>query len=637
MRKLTTEEWIEKAKSVRGDEYIFDEKCIYNGAGNNVTLKCRKHGYFEINAHRFLKGFGCPICTKEKKLLTDDKFLLRAREVHGYKYNYKFINSNDRVIVICPKHGEFEQDKQSHLSGRGCKKCYHESRRNINKKNIENIRQSWIDKFIKVHGDKYDYSKFEFVNANTNSTIICPIHGDFQQNPYSHSKGCGCPKCVNDKLYNKFSFNKEEFIKRARMVHGNKYDYIGEYKNMRTKMRAVCPEHGEFEFYPGNHIYHGQGCPKCGIIKCVKTKTMTTEQFVNRCKAVHGDKYDYSITNYNGWDNHFQYICHKADKNGNEHGIIEQLPSVHILQKCGCPKCSHIVSRAESEIADFVSKYYKVVKNSRKILPSGKELDIYIPSLRIAIEYCGMKWHSEPYKDKNYHVDKLNECNENGIKLITVFEYEFLTNHDLVLGKISHILGINKEKERIYARKCIVKEIETSVSKGFLVKNHIQGHSNGTVHLGCFHGDKLIGVMVFLKNMKNDSMWTLSRFATDNEYICCGVGSKMFKYFTKNYDFTSIVSFADRRWTVDDKSNLYTKLGFSLDKILSPDYHYTKTSYDYIHKFSCRKMKLHKKYGLSLRLTESKMTERLGLCKIWNCGLLRYVYKKEDMNKNHIL
>lgn len=256
-------------------------------------------------------------------------------------------------------------------------------------------------------------------------------------------------------------------------------------------------------------------------------------------------------------------------------------------------------------------------------------MDIYIPSLRIAIEYCGMKWHSEPYKDKNYHVDKLNECNENGIKLITVFEYEFLTNHDLVLDKISHILGINKERQRIYARKCIVKEIETSVSKEFLTKNHIQGSSNGTVHLGCFHGDKLIGVMVFLKNMKNDSIWTLSRFATDNEYICCGVGSKMFKYFTKNYDFTSIVSFADRRWTVDDKSNLYTKLGFSLDKILSPDYHYTKTSYDYIHKFSCRKMKLHKKYGMSLRLTESKMTEKLGLYKIWNCGLLRYVYKKK--------
>lgn len=368
MRKIiSTEEWIEKVKLNHGDQYIYDEKCIYKGVKEKVTILCKKHGYFTMEAGTFTRGSNCPECALENRKLTEEDFLERAKKVHGDKYKYIYNTDSKKITVICPKHGAFTQYKFSHLRGYGCLKCAEEKRFNINKDNIDEIKQSWMDRFIAVHGDKYDYSKFVFVNAKTSATIICPIHGEFQQAPYYHSKGQGCPKCALDKVSNKFSLKTEGFIKRAREIHGDKYEYVGEYKNMRTKMEVICPTHGKFLILPTNHIYHKEGCPECGKIKCIESNTMTTEQFVNRCKSVHGDKYDYSITNYNGWDNHFQYICHKADKNGNEHGIIEQLPSVHILQKCGCPKCSHIVSRAESEIADFVSKiqerYFRLAKS----------------------------------------------------------------------------------------------------------------------------------------------------------------------------------------------------------------------------------------------------------------------------------
>jgi hypothetical protein len=130
------------------------------------------------------------------------------------------------------------------------------------------------------------------------------------------------------------------------------------------------------------------------------------------------------------------------------------------------------------------------------------------------------------------------------------------------------------------------------------------------------------------KSFKNDE-WELTRFATDNNYICCGVGGKLFKYFVNRYNPNLVKSFADRRWTLSE-DNLYTKMGFELDGILKPDYRYVYSSKptERIHKFNFRKQTLHKKYGLPLTMTESKMAKELGYYKIWDCGLYRYVWKK---------
>lgn len=123
--------------------------------------------------------------------------------------------------------------------------------------------ESFIGKAKKIHGDRYDYSKTEYVDYNTPLTIICPEHGEFYQKPNSHLQGCGCKKC-NYQLINKDrKLTTEEFIKRARDIHGNKYDYSKvEYINNKTKVCIICHEHGEFWQTPGNHI-NGAGCPDC--------------------------------------------------------------------------------------------------------------------------------------------------------------------------------------------------------------------------------------------------------------------------------------------------------------------------------------------------------------------------------------
>jgi hypothetical protein len=176
-------------------------------------------------------------------------------------------------------------------------------------------------------------------------------------------------------------------------------------------------------------------------------------------------------------------------------------------------------------------------------------------------------------------------------------------------------------------RKCDIREIDKNIAKDFLTKYHIQGHVSSTIYLGAYYNDELVAVMTFKKeNIKNH--WELTRFASDYHYICQGIGGKLFKHFVRNYKPTEIKSFADRRWTVDEENNIYIQLGFKFDSYTNPDYHYFKFEDGLIrqHKFGFRKQILHKKYGLPLSMTEKQMTEKLGYEKIYDCGLIKYVW-----------
>lgn len=189
-----------------------------------------------------------------KKFKTTEQFVREANEIHHDKYNYskvEYTNSKTKVCIICPEHGEFWQEANSHLKGCGCPKCA-KVRHSYN--NVE----LFINESIKLHGDKFDYSKVDFSRKNDRIKIICPIHGWFETTPHIHLLGCDCPKCVGiAKLSN------EEFIEKSKSIHGNKYDYSKvDYKNNRTKVCIICPEHGEFWQTPHNHLI-GQGCPKC--------------------------------------------------------------------------------------------------------------------------------------------------------------------------------------------------------------------------------------------------------------------------------------------------------------------------------------------------------------------------------------
>ena len=295
----------------------------------------------------------------------------------------------------------------------------------------------------------------------------------------------------------------------------------------------------------------------------------------------------------------------------------------HIITK------DDFVGKAEKEIRKFLIKNnIKFKTNDRKTL-HGQELDILIPSYKLAIEYNGLYWHTEKYgKDKNYHLNKLKKCNEMGISLIQIFEDEYENNKKIVFSKLRHLLHKEDAVCKIGARKCNIQELNFQEASSFLNENHIQGYSVATVYLGAIYKETLVGVMSFLK--MNEDEWVLERFATLNGYICQGLGGKLFSYFKKHYTFKIIKSFADRRWTLNGYENFYTKLGFNLKEILPPQYRYYNAKVDKLkrfHKFGFRKQIIHKKYGFPLTMTELEMTRELGYDKIWDCGLFKYVYE----------
>ena len=547
-----------------------------------------------------------------------NKFIEKANKKHCNKYDYSkvnYINSHTEVIIICPEHGEFLQRPSTHLRC-GCPKCGLERK----SKKLSLTTEQFIERSKIIHNNEYDYSQTIYKNASTKVDILCQQHGIFKQLPFAHLSGQGCPYCAGKNI------TTEDFIKKAKLIHDEKYDYSKvNYVNNNTKVSIICAKHGEFLQSPSKHLI-GQGCPYCAIEKRRHNSILPIDNFIKRANKIHQYKYDYSLVNYSSLHDKIKIICPS-------HGVFEQNAYDH-LNGHGCNKCT-IISKGEQDICQYLTNILNIniERNNRTIL-NGKELDIYIPDYKIAIEYNGLLWHSEKYgKDRHYHLNKTLECEKQGIKLIQIFEDEWLKHKDIVLSKIEHLLQLNK-KDKIYARKCLVKVIDNKIAKDFLTKNHIQGYSAATIHLGCFtKTNELIGIMSFINNNKNNNIWTLNRFATDITKHCIGVGGKLFTYFIRNYNPEYIISFADRRWTLDKDNNLYTKLSFKLDKVLKSDYDYIVDGKTRFHKFNFRKQTLLKKYpdsGLTEDMTEYEMTQKLGFYRIWDCGLFKYVWENKS-------
>ena len=549
-----------------------------------------------------------------------EDIIKKGTNIYGDIYRYDNCcdtqHYRDKIIVTCKKHGDFSVRPDHFFAGHGCPVC---AGKYLN-------TEYFIQKANEIHKDKYDYSKTEFKSSQEKVCIICPKHGEFWQTPNSHLMGRGCPKCKAEKACERGK-SLEDFINESITKHGNKYNYSEtEYVNNKTKVKIICPIHGEFWQTPSHHL-NGEGCPKCRYESNSIKQMLSFDEFLERAINKHGNKYDYSRVKYNGYENYVEIGCPI-------HGYFKQTPDSH-LHSGGCPKCGATLSKNEDEIIDYIKELVgkdNVIERDRKVLSNGREIDILIPSHNIGIEYNGLYWHSEknPRIGKFYHLEKTVIAQNKGVSLIHIFEDEYVLHKEIVKHKISHILGKDIDLPKIMGRKCNVKEIEYKEAKKFLDTYHIQGGTRSSVYLGCYYNEKLIGVMSFKKE-KNDGNWDLNRFATDYNYRCIGVGGKMFKYFIKNYNPEYVKSFLDRRWCVNEEKNLYTAMGFTKEKILEPDYRYYNekvNKYERIHKFNFRKKVLSKKYGLSVESTETKMSEQLGYVKIWDCGLIKYVWRR---------
>lgn len=277
---------------------------------------------------------------------------------------------------------------------------------------------------------------------------------------------------------------------------------------------------------------------------------------------------------------------------------------------------------SETQIELFVQKLldeYNIeyTTNQRNIIDNF-ELDIYIPSKKLAIECNGCYWHSFPKKPKNYHISKFENCKSHGIQLIQIWEDWVIHKPEIVKSLILSKLGIYKE--RIYARKCTVKEIKYNIASEFLEKTHIQGSTNPGKCFGLFHNNQLIGTMVFGK--VGCGCWELKRFCTSLNTQIIGGAGKLLKYFTASYQPSKIISFSS-----NDISNgkLYGSLEFKGEGPVTSSYWYIKfNTYERFHRLHFQKSRL-VKMGFDKNLSESQIMSDLPYYKIYDSGHIKWI------------
>lgn len=194
--------------------------------------------------------------------LTTPDFIERAKEKHGDKFDYSkaiYVSAIIKIEIICFKHGSFWQRPSNHTQGYGCPRCRLEKISQANGSNLVEFTQ----KAKGIHGDKYDYSRVNYQNATIKVEIVCPVHGSFWQAPFNHLGGRGCSICSLERVARDFTWTTDDFITRARSIHGNKYDYSKvDYQKATIKIEIVCPVHGSFWQLPHSHT-SGNGCPVC--------------------------------------------------------------------------------------------------------------------------------------------------------------------------------------------------------------------------------------------------------------------------------------------------------------------------------------------------------------------------------------
>ncbi len=466
------------------------------------------------------------------------------------------------------------------------------------------------DEFIKlanlVHNNKYNYVLSAYTNSGTTVIITCPIHGNFRQIPHGHLTGRGCKQCSLIKRSKSKTGNSETFIAKAKKKHGNEYNYEKtKYIKHDKKVIITCRIHGDFKQTPNNHLSYG--CNSCAKNKRGILKRKTLQDFIKRANIIHMGKYNYSNSEYAGSRNKITISCKK-------HGEFNQMVCNH-LSGNGCPKCK--TSKGQNEIEEFIRSIgvADLTINTRKII-SPMEIDVYSPSLKIGIEFCGLYWHSEENgKTANYHRDKQKACDNIGVKLVTIFEDEWKNSRTKVENELRRVFSTNNNNKSVV--KIDVNDIEWKVAKEFLDTYHILSAGRPGEHkVGAFSSDgKIIGATVFNTNSSSGIMeMTRSYVLGGNLFIM----KRMFDYAISTYGFSKVSAYADPRWHVAPDREY---LGFEVVGESAPTLFWTDNKERFTRRFKSKKELVES--GADTKLSKAQILNNMGYSRIWDCGKIK--------------
>jgi hypothetical protein len=471
---------------------------------------------------------------------------------------------------------------------------------------------------------EYDFSKYVFSGNYGESIVICKIHGE-QIRTFKNvvkNGGIACGKCASN-----LQGTTESFIVAAKEKFPHTWDKCDfskvEYARAQTKVIITCKEHGDFLVKPCNILTKKAKflCSKCNIFLRSENQTYTTEQFLSLVPVKNHEIDSFEKVVYISSKEYVEIVC-------KEHGPYFIIPNDYLSGK----RCSHCSkskkSTPELELFEFIKELCpSAVTRVRPIKDLNLELDIYIPNLKLGIEYNGLFFHRDINLalDKNLDFmankttlkEKTEIFNSRGVRVIHIFEDEWIEKEEIVKARMRSILG---KDERIFARNCKVFELSESECKSFIDKLHIQGHSIGSSNrYGLKLGTELVACMTFSRPRYSERVegeYELLRFCSSKSVV--GGFSKLLSTFIREASPIKIISYSDARWSL---GNVYLKNGFKKIGTSQPGYFWFKSQ----KRFNRVVFQRHKldeifKTKFPKEMTEAQILYSRGYLKIKDCG-----------------
>lgn len=480
--------------------------------------------------------------------------------------------------------------------------------------------ENFIKKAKLIHKDEnYDYSKvYDTYNGSKKSVCIIDHsldengqeYGEFWLTPSNVLRGDKNPATRAKRISMRKVRTTEEYIRLCKLKHKDEnldYSqtiYLGAHKDVYIIDHTLDRngvEYGGFWIEANSHL-RGSGNRRKAIEKNTEKQKSCKEELIKKFNTKYpSHNLDFSLVEYKGSQVPINVICNKISTNGQIHGVFPIAPD-NLLAGKGCPICGNSISKSEDEIYDFLSNIIhksEIEKRNRYVL-NGHELDIYIPKYKIGIEYNGLRWHSDKFKkDKNYHLKKLEHCEEKGITLIQIFEDEYLYNKDGVLSLIKSTIPSNKSSN------IETKQIPNEQAKTFLLDYSINTLKRASVYIGCFDDNKLVGVISFRCMNKEKQLWNIVDIITNGNIDRDILIKESFSTFSQSFKPKEMRVKLDRRFGYNILNNAFIELGFHLLSANKPSYKYTN--------------------GRRKRINKCDVDNIENYSKIYDCGYLNYV------------
>lgn len=541
----------------------------------------------------------------------DYKEVKRVVESKGFTLlTPTYTGSLQKLDILCPKHGIQKVTLKWLRKGTGCFECGQEVKGSRLRHTIEFVRKE-------VEAAGYKLLSEEYERGEDLLSMECPKHGPFSC-PYGFIKGGhGCRACGYERVGDK---KRTPFEEITELVSKTPYTLISKTRTShKEKVTLRCNAHGQFKISL-DRLKEEQGCRKCGVVKSSTSRILSHKTFAERVSKLGYEMVSHYTTSH-------EPVTVRCPAHGEFTTKAYSLSNGH-----GCPSCAMVgVSSPEKEVLEFVRAFYPATEGNTKKIIAPLELDVYVPEINLAVEYCGLYWHSEKgllrgrpdqsSKDaKNYHANKQKMCNENGIRLLTIFEDEWLERQEQVKGYLRSVL--NKNEIKLFARKTELKEVAKKEAKIFLESHHVQGSPTFEVAFGLYFDSELMAVITGNPHHRqgHGTVFVLNRLAFKGNVSIAGGASKLLKrllQYAKDKGFAKLLSWSDNRFS---EGRVYEALGFTLEDEHGPDYSYVKGQ-TRISKQSCQKKSLIKKGAKgTMDNTEQELAAALGLTRIWDCG-----------------